>query len=401
MTPRRASTGLRLSITGDGAICALGSRLPRILDALRAGVASPTAAPLETSLRQKPPVFVVAEPLDDPDAAELYRTSRLALHAAHEALATAWPAGPPVPPARIGVCMGTTAGCTLNQEPFYRAYRRGEDPGAVGVRRYFANDLAACLADAIGARGPIVNVATACASSADALGLAASWLAAGECDAVVAGGADELVRFPYVGFAALQNVAFEPCRPFDLHRRGLNLGEGAGVLVLEREDDARRRGAPVLGRLLGYANAADAFHATTPHPDGRGLRQALAAALRQAGVEAGEVGFVNAHGTGTIENDRVEGKVLADSFPARTAVFSTKGLTGHTLGAAGALEAIFAVHNLREGWVPRSAGFETPDPECRVVPTTALTPVDADVAVSTSLAFGGTNAVLVLGRGGA
>ena len=395
----RASTGLRLAITGDGAICALGSGIREILAALRAGRVALAPAPLVTSLRQPPPVFAAPDPPAGPGAPELYRTTLLALCAAREAAATAWPAGLPVLPGRIGVSLGTTVGCTLNHEPFYRAYRRAEDPGAGAVRRYFANDLAACVADALGARGPLATVANACASSADAIGLAASWLAAGDCDAVVAGGADELVRYPYIGFALLQNVAFEACRPFDLHRSGLNLGEGAGLLVLEREDDARRRGAAVRGRLLGYANAADAHHATTPHPDGRGLREALGLALRRAGVDASEIGLVGAHGTGTIENDRVEGKVLADSFPAGTVVCATKGYTGHTLAAAAVLASILTVHGLREGWVPRSAGFATPDPECRIVPTTALTPIDAQVAVATALAFGGTNAVLVLGRG--
>jgi 3-oxoacyl-[acyl-carrier-protein] synthase-1/3-oxoacyl-[acyl-carrier-protein] synthase II len=399
-----ASTAPRLVVTGAGAICALGAGLPQIM----ANLANTTPYRLpqipqrfETTLRQKPPVFLVENSLDDAEGSGgLFRTSRLALRATREAIAAAWPNGAPCPAARLGVCLGTTVGCSFNNEPFYRARRRGDDGGGDGVQRYLANDLAGVVADAIGAAGPIVTVANACASGADAIGLAASWLAAGACDAVVAGGADELARYAYVGFAALQNVAFEQCRPFDLRRRGLNLGEGAGVVVLEREDDARRRGAPSLGALLGYANAADAHHATAPHPGGRGLRAAIAAALRLAGVAAGAVGLVNAHGTGTIENDRVEGAVLAELFPA-AAIVSTKGFTGHTLAAAGALEAIITIHNLRDGWAPRTAGFETPDPACGVVPTAARTPLFTNVAVSTSLAFGGTNAVLVFGKGDA
>lgn len=398
MPPSSRSRAPRVAVTGDGAICALGADVPAILAGLREGRVAVEPAPLPTTLRRKPPAFVVTAALGAEDDPRLPRTARLALHAARQAVARAWPAGPPVPPGRLGVCVGTTVGGTLNDEPFYGRYRRGEDPGPEAVRRWLAGDLAGCVADALGARGPLAVVGTACASGADALGLASSWLASGACDAVVAGGADELVRFPYVGFAALQNVSFEACRPFDLRRAGLSLGEGAGMLVLEREADARRRGASPLGLLLGYANAADAHHATSPHPEGRGLRAALAEALRRAGAEAPEAGFVNAHGTGTPDNDRVEGRVLADAFPRGTPVLSTKGCTGHTLGAAGALEAILTLHGLREGWVPASAGFATPDPECRVVPTTALTPVDARVAVSTSLAFGGTNAVLVLGR---
>ena len=170
--PERASSGPRLAITGDGAICALGRGIPEILAALRAGRVSLAPAPLVTSLRRPPPVFAAPEPSGGSEVQDAYRTTRLALCAAREAAATAWPAGLPVAPERIGVCVGTTVGCTLNHEPFYRAYRRAEDPGAGAVRRYFANDLAACVADAIGACGPLATVANACASSADAIGLA-------------------------------------------------------------------------------------------------------------------------------------------------------------------------------------------------------------------------------------
>jgi 3-oxoacyl-[acyl-carrier-protein] synthase II len=399
MPSGEASRAPRIVITGDGAICALGSSVPEILGRLRTGGAGPMPPALRTTLRQAYPVFSVADLPEEPGEEGLHRTARLAMRATREAIRGAWPDGLPVAPERVGVCLGTTVGCTLNDEPFYLAYRSGQAPGADALRRYVAHELAVLVADAIGAQGPVATVANACASGADAIGLAASWIASGQCDVAVAGGADELARYPYVEFALLQNVATEPCRPFDLHRNGLNLGEGAGVVVLEREDDARRRGAPILGALLAHASAADAHHATAPHPDGRGLRDALHKALCLAGVSAQDVGFVNAHGTGTVDNDRVEGKVLAELLPPGTAMFSTKGHIGHTLGAAGAIEAVFTLHNLLEQWVPRSAGFETPDPACCIVPTTQTMPLHCRVAISTSLAFGGTNTVLVIGRG--
>jgi 3-oxoacyl-[acyl-carrier-protein] synthase II len=236
-------------------------------------------------------------------------------------------------------------------------------------------------------------------SATDAIGLGAQWIARRRCDVVLAGGADALHRVPYLGFGVLRNTSTTDCQPFDRNRAGLNLGEGAGVLVLEHEDHARRRGADLLGWIAGHATASDAHHPTAPHPEGRGLRRALAAALTVAELSPAAVGFVHAHGTGTVHNDRVEGKALADLFGPDAVVFSTKGATGHTMGAAGALGAIFALAHLRDGQVPPSAGFRTPDPECVVVPTTEVRRVTARAAVSSSLAFGGTNSVLVLRRG--
>jgi 3-oxoacyl-[acyl-carrier-protein] synthase-1/3-oxoacyl-[acyl-carrier-protein] synthase II len=239
---------------------------------------------------------------------------------------------------------------------------------------------------------------TACASGADAIGTASRWIRAGRCDVVVAGGADALDRYPYLGFARLGNSSPERCRPFDLCRRGLNLGEGAAALVLEPLAAVLERGGRPRAILAGYGAAADAHHPTAPHPEGRGLRRALAVALAQAGLRPEEIGFVNAHGTGTIDNDRVEGRVLAEVFAAGVPVLSTKGATGHTTGAAGALEAVFTIRSLEERLVPGSAGFEVPDPECRVVPPARSRRVEARAALSSSLAFGGANSVLVFRR---
>jgi 3-oxoacyl-(acyl-carrier-protein) synthase len=266
------------------------------------------------------------------------------------------------------------------------------------VRRFESTDLASLVAEELGAPGPRLTVATACASGTDAIGTASRWLIAGRCDAVLAGGADCLDRFPYLGFYRLMNSSAERCRPFDKDRQGLNLGEGAAAVVLEREEDAVARGVTPLGTVAGYGAASDAHHPTAPHPEGRGLRRALTLALDDANIAPSEVGFVNAHGTGTIENDRVEGRLLAEVFGEGVLVLSTKGLTGHTTGAAGAMEAVFTLRNLADGMVPPSAGFETADPECRVVPPRELHQVVASTAVSTSLAFGGTNSALVLSR---
>ncbi|MGC4121688.1 MAG: beta-ketoacyl synthase N-terminal-like domain-containing protein [Myxococcales bacterium] len=330
------------------------------------------------------------------DGRLLSRSSQLALLALREALAAAGTSA--AAPERVGVILGTTVGCTFNDEPFYRSFKAGQAPGLEAVERYVANDLAEVLAEELGARGPRVTVTSACASGTDAIGLGARWIASGRCDRVIAGGADGLAAFPYLGFRAMNMAPARP-RPFDQARQGLNLGEGAGIVVLETEAAARARGARCLGFVAGYGSGADAYHPTRPHPEGRGLRSALAAALADAGLGSEAIGFINAHGTGTAENDRVEGNVLAAVFPKATPIVATKGMTGHPLGAAGALEAIFTLRNLLDGKLPPSAGFATADPECGVVPTERLKPTEARAALSDSLAFGGANAALVLLKG--
>ena len=407
----------RIAVTGWGMISALGTGARENLTALYAGRAPARRDDrLRTSLREPPRVFFVDAALEedfDPirrlasrrlDALSLLRSSKLALVAAHEALEHAelglGGAGRDrIAPERIGVCLGTTVGCSFDAEEYYRACLRGDHPGPDAIRAYLDNDLATVVASFAHAHGPLATVVDACASATDAIGLATQWIARDRCDVVLAGGADALHRFPFLGFGVLRNTSTEECRPFDRNRAGLNLGEGAGVLVLEREDHARRRGARIRGWIAGYATAADAHHPTAPHPEGRGLRRALRLALGAAGREPSAVGFVHAHGTGTIHNDRVEGRALADLFGPTVTVFSTKGATGHTMGAAGALGAIFALCHLRDGRVPPCAGFKTTDPECAVVPTTETRTVVAGTAIASSLAFGGTNSVLVLDRG--
>ena len=189
-----------------------------------------------------------------------------------------------------------------------------------------------------------------------------------------------------------------PCLPFDVRRTGLNLGEGAGIMVLERAQSAQAREATPLARLLGYATCADAHHPTAPHPAGAGLRRAMAEALRDAGVGPDEIGLVNAHGTSTPDNDRVEGASIAAVLGTDVPVVSTKACTGHTLGAAGGIEAVFAARHLAEGRVPATVGFAEADPNCVIEPTRAIRATSGDYAVSNSLAFGGNNSVLVFGK---
>ncbi len=379
-------------ITGLGAVSAAGIGCR---DTLRA-FEQPRRIPRPVRRFDTPvslPVFEI-ETLPDPDGLETMRTHRLALRAVREALDEA--GASPLRGKRVGIALGTTVASQLNDLDFYKTWREHRSAPLDAVDRFLAGNLAEWVARELDVQGPAVTVVNACSSGADAIGAALGWLRAGLCDIAVAGGADELNRVPLAGFNALGVASAEPCRPFDKNRSGLNLGEGAGVLVLETAESARARGIRSPLFLAGTGSAVDAYHLTAPHPQGRGLRRAVFQALETAGIGAGEIAFINAHGTSTRENDKVEGGVLRELFP-NTPILSTKGFTGHTLGAAGGLEAVFSVLGLREGWVPASAGFQTPDEEIGVVPTLGKTDVAGSYALSTSLAFGGSNAAVLIG----
>jgi len=298
---------------------------------------------------------------------------------------------------RVGVCMGTTVASQLNDMDFYTAYRKTAEPPMEPVAAFLKGNLAEAVAGAVKAEGPCITVVNACSSSADAVGVGLGWLRSGACDLVIAGGGDELSRIPVCGFGSLSVFSHEPCKPYDRDRQGLNLGEGAGILIMEPESAARQRGARSPLCVAGYGAACDAHHLTAPRPDGSGLEAAIRASLDQAGIAPESIGFVNAHGTATRDNDKVEGGVLARMFGPGIKVLSTKGFTGHTLGAAGALEAVFTALALREGWIPASAGFENRDDEIPIGAVRERTDLSARYAVSTSLAFGGNNASLVIG----
>ncbi|MCA1797181.1 MAG: beta-ketoacyl-[acyl-carrier-protein] synthase family protein [Geobacteraceae bacterium] len=387
-----------VGISGAGCVCGAGMDLATAYVSMLTGERNPQAPQrFSTTHADTYPVFEILSPLPAPGTdAELLRTTRLALSAAHEALNDAQLDRELLRGLRVGVCIGTTVGSAMNSEEFYRDFRSGKTPDMAPIERYLRSNPAAALARHYQLDGPSQVVANACSSGTDAIGVGAAWIRAGLCDMVIAGGADELCRTTYNGFASLMITDTRACRPFDVSRRGLNLGEGAGVLVLESDAVLKRRGRRARGYVLGYANATDSHHLTAPHPEGRGLKAALARAISDAGIEAQQLAFLNAHGTGTPDNDKVESKVLCELFP-EVPVVSTKGYTGHTLGAAGAIEATLTLVGLEQGRIPANAGFSQMDPALGLTPTTALTPVQGSIAVSESLAFGGNNAALVLG----
>ena len=298
---------------------------------------------------------------------------------------------------RVGVAVGTSIACQLNDLDFYSTFREKMAAPMDSVDGFLEGNLAEATAKRLGLNGPKLVVVNACSSGTDAIGAALSWLKAGLCDIAIAGGADEMNRIPLCGFNALGVASSEPCKPFDGTRTGLNLGEGAGVLVMETAESAVSRRVETSLRVLGYGSFADAYHLTAPHPEGEGLVRAIEAALKQADCEKAEVAFVNAHGTSTPDNDKVEGRVLLKLFGDDVKVLSTKGYTGHTLGGAGGIEAVFTAAGLSTGWIPGSAGFQTLDEGIGLVPTLGKTEIAGKRALSTSLAFGGNNAALILG----
>lgn len=382
-------------ITGLGVVSALGSDVAETMDALRL----PAAGPAPVTLFDTPlqcPVFEAAATLI-PVEIETSRTCRMAVHAAKEALKSA---GDPHKKqgVRIGVCLGTTVASQLNSLEFYEDYRRTGNPGLAPVSRFLKDNPAAVVSKFFGLKGPRATVVNACTSGTEAIGIGLNWLNAGLCDMVLAGGADEINRVPISGFYSLGLASDKPCRPFDRDRDGLNLGEGAGIVLLECEESAQSRSRESEIIIAGYGAGCDAHHLTAPHPDGIGLETAVLRALELAELDPVDISFINAHGTATPDNDRVEGATLARIFGGDVVFISTKGFTGHTLGAAGGIETVLTALSLMERWIPASPGFENADPKIPVQPSAEPTDIIGDAALSTSLGFGGNNAALVIRR---
>jgi 3-oxoacyl-[acyl-carrier-protein] synthase-1 len=242
--------------------------------------------------------------------------------------------------------------------------------------------------------GPCLTVSTACSSSAKVFASAERLLRAGIVDAAIVGGVDTLCGSVLYGFNSLGLVSTQPCRPFDVDRNGLSLGEAAGFAILERADAKNTHVDKNASCLIGYGESSDAYHMSAPHPQGLGALRALDDALARAGIAVDDVDYINLHGTATPANDAVEAAMIARTFPATTLASSTKGWTGHTLGAAGVVEAIIALLALERGFVPGTLNCETRDPLCG--PQIAIDNVERAprIVLSNSFGFGGNNCCL-------
>lgn len=400
-----------MAVTGLGVVSPFGWGVERFRDGLAAGTAA--IGPFDrfdsTGYRTRLAGQVPAAPSEIARRHRDWRRStladRFALAAAAEAVADAGLGGGltgGLAGRRVGVYFSSSTGGMLEGEAFYAALAPGRRPRLGLAAGQPVSAPGEAVARDLGTAGPVETVSSACASGTLALGLALEALRAGEIELALAGGADSLCRVTYAGFNSLRSVDERPCRPFRADRAGLSLGEGAAVLVLERPEEAFDRGVRPRALLAGAGASADAHHMTAPHPEGDGAARAMAAALADAGRAAGEVGSINAHGTGTPHNDVAEWRALARVFGEQRArglpLAATKACVGHLLGSAGALEAAAAVLDLEAGAVHPAPGGGEIDPETPVALTLARPRALAGPApaLSLNLAFGGCNAAVVL-----
>jgi 3-oxoacyl-[acyl-carrier-protein] synthase II len=386
-------------VTGRGVISSIGEGADAFIDALmerRSGLSDGLG---------RAEAFDPESAMTPKEARRMDRFSQFALAAADQAMAEAGlPDG--IDPERLGVVMGTGVGGLETLEREVRTYiERGDRAvSPLFVPMMMPNAAAAHIAMRHGAHGPGYSVASACATGGHAIGEAARMIVRGEADAVVAGGTEAamtdicLAAFRRMGAISNQGLS---C-PFDARRDGFVMGEGAGVIVLEAAEHARARGATVRARVAGYGASNDAFHITAPDEDGAGATKAMRAALADADAAPGDVGYINAHGTSTPFNDRIETLAVHRVFDDGSAppISSTKSAIGHLLGAAGAVEAVAVIGALERGVLPPTLNYEEPDPECDLdcVPDGPREAPGLELALSNSFGFGGQNACLALAR---
>ena len=254
------------------------------------------------------------------------------------------------------------------------------------------------IANYFGIKPFMATISTACSSSANAILLGSRMIQQGLVKRAICGGCDSLSRFTVNGFASLKNVSNEDCKPFDQNRTGLNLGEGAGYLLLEKESDAIARGAEIIAVFSGYDNSNDAYHPTAPSPDGSAAYRAMERALKKAKLQAGDIGYINAHGTATDTNDAAEGKAIERMFAGKVPFSSTKPFTGHTLAAAGVIEAIFSIWAMQQNELLPNLNFETPMESLTIQPVKEKQAKDIQHVLSNSFGFGGNNVSLIFSK---
>ena len=384
---------MSVAVTGRGVVTSLGEGADAFFDALASG-----ASGIVDGI-SRAAAFDAERYMDPRVARRTDRYAQFAVAAAEQAATEAVLSG--CDPDRMAVIMGTGVGGLItlqeNCESFLARGERGVSPNFVPMM--MPNAAAGAVAIRLGIHGPGFCIASACATGAHAIGEAMRMIERGAADLVVAGGTEAaltslcIAAFRRMGALSQEGVS----RPFDARRDGFVMGEGAAVLVLEREEHARERGATVLGRVVGYGASNDAFDMVQPDEDGAGALRAMRAALADAGATPSEVGFISAHGTGTPINDRVESLAIRELFgPQAPPISSTKSAIGHLLGAAGSTEALVCIEALRRGLLPPTINYEVPDPECDLdyLVDGAREAPDLRLVLSNSFGFGGQNACL-------
>jgi nodulation protein E len=399
----------RVAVTGLGVISALGHNAQEFWQALQAGCSgiAPIEAVDRTLLRFANGAevwnYAPAQYFDDKELGLLDRFAQFGVIAAREAIAAAGIEWTPRLRESTAIVTGSCAGGqTTEDDGFVNLYRKNiPRVNPLTIPRTMENAAASRISLETGVVGPTYTISTACSSSNHAIGQAFWMVRSGAAEMAITGGSEAVFSLGFLkAWEAMRVVSPDTCRPFSKDRRGLILGEGAAMLVLEPLDAARARGAPILGEIVGFGMSSDAFHITQPSPDG--AARAMRTALSDAGAEPGQIGYINAHGTATLANDAAETTAIRKVFgdhADRLAVSSTKSMHGHTLGAAGAIEAAATLFALRNGILPPTANFNEPDPACDldVVPNIAR-PAAIEFALSNSFAFGGLNAVLAFRR---
>jgi beta-ketoacyl-acyl-carrier-protein synthase II len=407
----------RIVITGMGTINPLGLNVKEAWGNLIAGISGvglitqfdSHAAALQVHIAAEVKGFIPENFMDAKEARRRDRFEQLAVAAAREAIAQSGLQVTEANAGRIGVIISSAIG-GLNSLQEAVLTNHTEGPRRVSpflIPMLMSNGGAGMTAIEFGIKGPCFSVASACASGSDGIGTALMMLRIGMIDAALAGAAESTITstgvaaFDRVGAMSRSNDDYSMTpQPFDKNRDGLVMGEGAAVLVLERESDAKTRGATIFAELAGYGATADAYHVTAPHKYGEGGASAIRMALSSAQANFDEVGYINAHGTGTLLNDLSETRAIKAAFgdlAYKIPISSTKSMTGHMMGATGALEAIFCVQALREGILPPTIHYQTPDPECDLdyIPNKARE-VNTSLVISNAFGFGGHNAVLAL-----
>ncbi|MBW3671594.1 MAG: beta-ketoacyl-[acyl-carrier-protein] synthase family protein [Acidobacteria bacterium] len=397
----------RVAITGIGIFCSIGRNVGEVwssLEAMKDGIVPMSRFPGEsflTTLAAEIPEEVSEIPgIERRHLKRLSRSDRFAVIAAKEALDQAQSSGDAPELDEAVVSTGTSTGGLLEGEDYFFR-RRDRGHAGVGVSTVLQQPTSGpsdAVARTLGCGGGLVSNATACASGGAAIGLAADLIRSGRTKVAIAGGTDSLCRLTYSGFNVLQAVDSDRCRPFDRARKGITLGEGAGFMVLERWDDAVSRGANILGELLGFGASCDAHHPTAPIEDGSGAASAMRMAIDEGG-DGGTIDYINAHGTGTSLNDPAESMAIESVIGNNVPVSSSKSYFGHTLGAAGGLEAVVTLLALINQSAPPTLRLIDSEEECHLdLIRDSPRPLRMERAISNTFGFGGSNVSLLIRR---
>jgi 3-oxoacyl-[acyl-carrier-protein] synthase II len=397
----------RVVITGLGAVTPIGSGKAEFWQALldgKSGAAQVTRFDTSEYVRHRACEVKNFDftPYAKPENRPIGKGSQLAIVAAEQAIADANLKLDSVDPYRIGVSVGTTAGeIQILEDANVVRHRDGVDAIDPNIfRQHPVNNIPSNVGIHLGLKGPNMIIPTACAAGNYAIGYACDLIRLGRVDYMLAGGSDPFSKVAFTGFCRLGAVAPDICQPFDKNRKGMMVGEGAGIILLESLDSAIARGVEPYAEVIGYGLSCDGHHMTTPHPDGIGVISAMKKALQDAGITPEDVQYISAHGTGTPANDKAEVtavKTVMGDHAKTVMISSIKSMIGHTMGAASALEAIACALAVKHNLVPPTINFEEADPECDIdcVPNKARE-AQVNIALNNAYAFGGNNSCLVI-----